>query len=155
MPVSAGRWAAAAAGACGLVWAAGCGQVREVAATDLTQVAVVGRDAEGTVIYYSPDLCLEVGRLVCGFERHHAHTLATSGKMPRGASPAVPSGNTWATPQDILETDCRATSSLGSGYEAIARAAADFYRRQGERRLAPNYPTGEQRAQQILDCLGR
>ena len=134
--------------------AAGCGEVREMAVQDLKQIAVVSRDAKGPIIYYSPDLCVRAGRPVCAFERVHARMLATRGSVPL-QRPGDPYGIGWLSPRDILEADCRAANELRGPGEATAHAAAEFYRRQGEARLAPNYPTGEQRAAQIEQCLER
>ncbi len=134
--------------------AAGCGDVREVAVQDLRQVAVVARDAKGSVIYYSPDLCIKVGRLVCAFERVHARMLATRGEVPR-QNAADPYDTRWITPREILQADCRAANELRGQGENVARAGVDFYGRQGDTRVAPNYPTGTQRAAQILECLER
>lgn len=133
----------------------GCGEVREVAVQDLKQIAVVSRDAQGPVIYYSPDLCLKVGRPVCAFEHVHARILATRGDLPPRRSLADPYDTSWITPREILQADCRAANELRGQGEAAAHAAVEFYRRQGEARLAPNYPTGEQRAAQIEQCLER
>jgi hypothetical protein len=134
--------------------AAGCGDVREVAVRDLKQVAVVSRDAKGPIIYYNPDLCVELGRSVCAYERVHAQMLATRGEVPR-QKPGDPYDTGWVTPKEILQADCRAANELRGHGEAAARAGVEFYRRQGERRVAPNYPTGTQRAAQILECLER
>lgn len=142
----------AAAGLLGAV-AAGCAEVREVAVQDLRQIAVVSRDAEGPVIYYSPDLCLRVGRSVCAYEHAHATMLMTRGPVPRQPNPADPYDTNWITPRDILEADCRATIDLRGQGRAAVEAAREFYRRQGDARVAPNYPTGSQRATQILECL--
>ncbi len=155
MAVRRAAWGAvAAAGLWGAV-AAGCGDVREVAVQDLRQIAVVSRDAKGPIIYYSPDLCRRVGRLVCGFERVHAQMLATRGEVPRRPGAADPYDTGWVTPKEILQADCRAANELRGPDEASARAAAEFYGRQGEARVAPSYPTGAQRAAQILECLER
>ena len=132
--------------------AAGCGGVREVAVQDLRQIAVVSRDAIGPIIYYSPDLCGRAGRLVCGFERVHAQMLATRGEVPRRPDAADPYDTGWITPRDILEADCRATTDLRGQGRAAVEAAVEFFQRQGDARVAPNYPTGSQRATQILEC---
>ncbi len=145
--------AVAAAGLVGAL-AAGCGDVREVAVQDLRQIAVVSRDMNGPIIYYSPDLCVRVGRLVCAFERVHAKMLATRGNVPR-QNPADPYNTGWITPREILEADCRATADLRGQARAAVEAAAEFYQRQGDARLALNYPMGAQRAAQILECLER
>jgi len=134
---------------------AGCGEVREVAVQDLKQIAVVARDAKGPIIYYSPDLCLKVGRSVCAYERVHAQMLATRGEVPRTQNPANPYDTSWITPKEILQADCRAANELRGQGEAAAHAAIAFYRRQGDARPAPNYPTGSQRAAQIEQCLER
>ena len=137
----------------GLV-AAGCGDVREVAVQDLRQIAVVSRDAKGPIIYYSPDRCVEAGRSVCAFERVHAQMLATRGEVPR-QNPGNPYDIAWITPEEVLKADCRAANELRGQGEAAAHAAVAYYRRQGNARLTPNYPTGSQRAAQILECLER
>jgi hypothetical protein len=135
--------------------AGGCGEVREIAVPDLKQVAVVARDAKGPIIYYSPELCVKVGRSVCAYERVQATMLVTRGTVPRQPNPADPYDTSWITPRDILEADCRAANQLHGQGEAAARAAADYYRRQGDAKFAPNYPSGSQRAAQILECLER
>jgi hypothetical protein len=134
---------------------AGCGEVREVAVQDLKQVAVASRDTKGPVIYYSPDLCLKVGRSVCAYERVHATMLVTRGPVPRQPNPADPYDTSWITPREILEADCRAADQLRGQGRNAAEAAVEFYRRQGDARVAPNYPVGSQRAAQILECLER
>jgi hypothetical protein len=135
--------------------AAGCGEAREVAVRDLKQITVVGRDAKGPLIYYNPELCLQVGGPVCGYERVHAHMLVTRGAVPQRPNPADPYDTSWITPEEILKADCRAANELRGQGEAAARAAAEYYRRQGETQVAPNYPTGLQRAAQIRECLER
>ena len=146
-------WRVLAAVILGLA-APGCGDVREVAVQDLRQIAVVSRDGNGPIIYYNPDRCLKVGRAVCAFERVHAKMLATRGDVPRLIAPdRYDTG--WITPREILQADCRAANELRGQGEAAAQAAAEFYRRQGDARTAPNYPTGSQRAAQILECLER
>ncbi len=134
--------------------AAGCGEAREVAVQDLRQVAVVARDAKGPVIYYSPDRCTAVGRLVCTYERTHAQMLLTRGDVPR-QKPGDPYDTSWIMSKDILQADCRAANELRGPGEAAAHAAVDFYQRKGDERVAPNYPTGSQRAAQIRECLER
>lgn len=134
--------------------AAGCGEAREVAVQDLKQVAVVARDAKGPVIYYSPDRCMAVGRLVCTYERTHAQMLLTRGDVPR-QKPGDPYDTGWITLKDILQADCRAANELRGPGQAAAEAAIEYFRRQGDLREAPNYPTGTQRAAQIGECLAR
>lgn len=147
-------WSALAAAGLAL-WTAGCGEVREVAVEDLRQIAVVSRDAKGPIIYYSPDRCVAVGRSMCVFERVHAQMLATRGDVPRQRDPADRYGTAWLTPEEILKADCRAANELRGSGEAAAHAAVSYYGRQGDGRFAPNYPTGSQRAAQILECLAR
>lgn len=134
---------------------AGCGEAREIAVRDLKQIAVVAWDARGPVIYYNPDRCVEVGRSLCAYERTHAHMLVSRGNVPRRANPADPYDTSWITPEEVLKADCRAANELRGQGQAAAQAAADFFRRQGDARAAPNYPTGSQRAAQILECLER
>ena len=134
--------------------AAGCGEVREVAVQDLKQVALVARDAKGPVIYYNPELCVKAGRLICTFDRIQAQMLATRGDVPR-QKPGDPYDTSWIRPQDILQADCRAANELRGPGQAAAEAAIEYFRRQGDVREAPNYPTGTQRAAQIGECLAR
>jgi hypothetical protein len=148
-----GSWVAVAASLIVGAMAAACGEAREVAVQDLKQVAVVSRDAKGPVIYYNPDLCAKVGRSVCAYERVHATMLLTRGPVPRQPNPADPYDTSWITPRDILEADCRATTELRGQGRGAVEAAMRFYGQQGDARAAPNYPTGTQRASQILECL--
>jgi hypothetical protein len=134
--------------------AAGCGEVREVAVQDLKHVAVVARDAQGPVIYYNPELCLKAGRLMCTYDRIQAQMLLTRGNVPR-QKPGDPYDTSWIRPQDILQADCRAANELRGQGQAAAEAAVQYFRRQGDAREAPNYPTGTQRAAQISECLVR
>ncbi len=134
--------------------AAGCGEVREVAVQDLKQVAVVSRDGKGPIIYFNPELCDKVGRLVCAYDRVQAQMLVTRGEVPR-QKPGDPYDTSWIRPQDILQADCRAANELRGQGQAAAEAAIEHFRRQGDARQAPNYPTGAQRAAQINECLAR
>ena len=148
-----GSWMAVAMSLMVGAMAGGCVQVREVAVQDLKQVAVVSWDAKGPVIYYSPELCVKVGRSVCAYERAQATMLVTRGPVPRQPNPSNPYDTSWISPRDILEADCRATTDLRGQARGAVEAAMQFYRQQGEARIAPNYPTGAQRASQILECL--
>src|SRR3972149_5431828 len=100
---------------------AGGGDVREVAVKDLKQVAVVSRDGKGPVIYYSPELCVEVGPSACAYERVHAQMLATRGDVPR-QKPGDPYDTAWITPREILQADCRAANELRGQGGAAAPA---------------------------------
>ncbi|ESZ89341.1 hypothetical protein KT71_002883 [Congregibacter litoralis KT71] len=125
-------------------------RVQEIADLSLTDIAMASYNRYGPVIYYNPDICFDVGPLVCEFFRAHEYGHHYRGHLKREYFEANQYNRTWLRRGYEKEADCWAAANT---HPKISLAAISFFvSLQGPTRPSWYHPTGYQRAQVISAC---
>lgn len=128
-------------------------RVREVADSNLRDVAVAVADPRHPVIYYNPRLMERFGPSLSAFVLAHEYGHIRFGHR------RIPSGRRVNFDRDSLlrnfelQADCYAANVLVRVKPADLRVAIEFFRKMGDFRYDTEHPTGNERATQIESCM--
>lgn len=128
-------------------------EIREVADSNLRDVAVAVYDPAHSVIYYNPLILDRLGPDLAAFFMAHERAHIALQHSRSAALGLDPSSRDLVLQEKELDADCLAARELGAIGRPAALAAVRFFSRMGGNRFDSEHPLGSDRAARIVSCM--
>lgn len=128
--------------------------IREVPDPLLQDISAAQYDAEGPVIRFNPNLAGRAGPNITAFFRAHEYAHLYMRHIERTMTLPDPISQAALRRALEKEADCVAARRLAESSPAAVSEAIRFFKTQGSSRADAAHPTGEERANNILECIG-
>jgi len=153
-------WSVAVSGAVLLLGARGSDaplatamEIREVADSNLRDVAVAVYNPAVSVIYYNPIILSRLGPDLSAFFMAHERAHIALRHSRSAALGLDPAGREQVLQEKELDADCLAARTLGNSGRTASLAAVRFFSRMGANRFDSEHPLGSDRAARIVTCM--